>query len=72
MWYLHGNFFINGSRREREKKLDVFRQHLMREYWKGDFTWLVVYPEGTRLFLIRYARVVYKSDFLMNFQVTSK
>uniref|UniRef100_A0A915D3Z0 Acyltransferase C-terminal domain-containing protein n=1 Tax=Ditylenchus dipsaci TaxID=166011 RepID=A0A915D3Z0_9BILA len=52
MWTTHGNFFINGGAQRRHKVLEHFRSHLRSNYWKGDFGWIIMYPEGSRLFLI--------------------
>uniref|UniRef100_A0AC34QN90 Phospholipid/glycerol acyltransferase domain-containing protein n=1 Tax=Panagrolaimus sp. JU765 TaxID=591449 RepID=A0AC34QN90_9BILA len=53
MWTAHGNFFINGGATKRASVLNKFRQHLRDYYWKHDFGWVVMYPEGSRLYLIR-------------------
>ena len=52
-WQLHGNYFINGGRTKRKEALEQFTQHLNEHYWAEHYTWLVMYPEGSRLFLIR-------------------
>ncbi|VDN54211.1 unnamed protein product [Dracunculus medinensis] len=53
MWLIHGNFFINGGSSKREKQLNDFKEHLRKYYWKHDYGWLIMYPEGSRLFLIK-------------------
>lgn len=57
MWTAHGNFFINGGSAHRNKKLADFREHLATNYRKHDYGWVVMYPEGSRLFLIRDSEV---------------
>jgi len=51
MWILHGNFFVNGGARQREQLLGSFGEHLKRNYWMYDYGWIVMYPEGSRMFL---------------------
>lgn len=53
MWTSHGNFFINGGASKREGVLQEFREHLRSQYWRYDYGWIVMYPEGSRLYLIR-------------------
>jgi lysophosphatidylglycerol acyltransferase 1 len=53
MWTAHGNFFINGGASKRAGVLQQFREHLINNYWKFDYGWVVMYPEGSRLFLIK-------------------
>uniref|UniRef100_A0A7E4VI63 PlsC domain-containing protein n=1 Tax=Panagrellus redivivus TaxID=6233 RepID=A0A7E4VI63_PANRE len=53
MWTTHGNFFINGGAAMRDRVLKSFREHLAKYYWRHDFGWVVMYPEGSRLFLIK-------------------
>lgn len=53
MWTAHGNFFINGGADKRHQVLKEFRNHLKNYYWKHDFGWIVMYPEGSRLYLIK-------------------
>uniref|UniRef100_A0AC34FTD4 Phospholipid/glycerol acyltransferase domain-containing protein n=1 Tax=Panagrolaimus sp. ES5 TaxID=591445 RepID=A0AC34FTD4_9BILA len=53
MWGAHGNFFINGGASKRAGVLQQFRDHLINNYWKFDYGWVVMYPEGSRLFLIK-------------------
>jgi len=57
MWTAHGNFFINGGRsaKRREEMLQGFRAQLKANYWKHEHGWVVMYPEGSRLFLIKDA-----------------
>ncbi|VDM39853.1 unnamed protein product [Toxocara canis] len=59
MWLTHGNYFINGGAAQRERLLSQFREHLKNNYWKYDHRWLVIYPEGSRLFLIRESNARY-------------
>uniref|UniRef100_A0A914VC32 Phospholipid/glycerol acyltransferase domain-containing protein n=1 Tax=Plectus sambesii TaxID=2011161 RepID=A0A914VC32_9BILA len=51
MWILHGNYFINGGAHQRERLLGDFGDHLKRNFWTYDYRWIVMYPEGSRLFL---------------------
>uniref|UniRef100_A0A914Z918 Phospholipid/glycerol acyltransferase domain-containing protein n=1 Tax=Panagrolaimus superbus TaxID=310955 RepID=A0A914Z918_9BILA len=53
MWSAHGNFFINGGASKRAGVLQQFRDHLINNFWKFDYGWVVMYPEGSRLFLIK-------------------
>ncbi|KAE9548880.1 hypothetical protein FO519_007905 [Halicephalobus sp. NKZ332] len=53
MWTAHGNFFINGGADKRKMVLEDFKNHLKNYYWKHDFGWIVMYPEGSRLYLIK-------------------
>uniref|UniRef100_A0A0K0EYX5 PlsC domain-containing protein n=1 Tax=Strongyloides venezuelensis TaxID=75913 RepID=A0A0K0EYX5_STRVS len=53
MWTAHGNFFINGGAGKREKVLRDFRDHLNGIYWKNDLGYIVMYPEGSRFYLIK-------------------
>lgn len=46
MWMTHGNFFINGGAKKRNSALNSFKEHLINKYWKNDFGWIVMYPEG--------------------------
>uniref|UniRef100_A0A0N5AYA5 PlsC domain-containing protein n=1 Tax=Syphacia muris TaxID=451379 RepID=A0A0N5AYA5_9BILA len=59
MWLTHGNFFINGGASKRAGVLETFRKHLINNYWKYDHKWIVMYPEGSRLFLIRDSNAKY-------------
>jgi hypothetical protein len=51
MWTTHGNFFINGG--ARALVLKEFREHLKALYWKFGYGFVVMYPEGSRLYLIK-------------------
>lgn len=53
MWLSHGNYFINGGASKRERILKEFKVHLKNNYWKYEHGWIVMYPEGSRLFLIK-------------------
>ncbi|GMR33158.1 hypothetical protein PMAYCL1PPCAC_03353, partial [Pristionchus mayeri] len=53
MWTSHGNFFVNGGPNKREKLLETFRKHLSDYFWSWNYGWVVMYPEGSRLFMIR-------------------
>jgi hypothetical protein len=53
MWTAHGNFFINGGSHNRATQLPRFAAHLRDKYWRFDYRWIVMYPEGSRLFLIQ-------------------
>lgn len=53
MWLSHGNYFINGGASKRERILKEFKTHLKTNYWKYEHGWIVMYPEGSRLFLIK-------------------
>uniref|UniRef100_A0A1I7YM83 PlsC domain-containing protein n=1 Tax=Steinernema glaseri TaxID=37863 RepID=A0A1I7YM83_9BILA len=53
MWTAHGNFFVNGGASKRASVLQTFREHLRSQYWKQDYGFVVMYPEGSRLFLIK-------------------
>uniref|UniRef100_A0A1I7SH86 PlsC domain-containing protein n=1 Tax=Bursaphelenchus xylophilus TaxID=6326 RepID=A0A1I7SH86_BURXY len=53
MWTTHGNFFINGGRTKRDEVLREFGQHLRNNYWEYDYGWVVMYPEGSRLYLVK-------------------
>jgi len=53
MWTTHGNFFVNGGSSRRTAVLQQFREHLSHQYWKQDYGFVVMYPEGSRLFLIK-------------------
>jgi lysophosphatidylglycerol acyltransferase 1 len=55
LWTAHGNFFINGGASKRAGALQEFRDHLKNNFWKHDFGWIVMYPEGSRLFIIKNA-----------------
>ncbi|KAI6191936.1 putative 1-acyl-sn-glycerol-3-phosphate acyltransferase acl-12 [Aphelenchoides bicaudatus] len=55
MWTSHGNFFINGGQAKRAAILNDFREHLRRLYWQWNYGTIVMYPEGSRLFLIKEA-----------------
>uniref|UniRef100_A0A915A811 Phospholipid/glycerol acyltransferase domain-containing protein n=1 Tax=Parascaris univalens TaxID=6257 RepID=A0A915A811_PARUN len=59
MWLTHGNYFINGGASQRERLLKQFREHLKDNYWKFDHRWIVMYPEGSRLYLIRESNARY-------------
>uniref|UniRef100_A0A914I6Z9 Very-long-chain (3R)-3-hydroxyacyl-CoA dehydratase n=1 Tax=Globodera rostochiensis TaxID=31243 RepID=A0A914I6Z9_GLORO len=56
MWTAHGNFFVYGTGvgdAKRAEILKVFKRHLQKNYWKYNYGWVVMYPEGSRLFLIK-------------------
>uniref|UniRef100_A0A0N4ZPD4 PlsC domain-containing protein n=1 Tax=Parastrongyloides trichosuri TaxID=131310 RepID=A0A0N4ZPD4_PARTI len=53
MWMAHGNFFINGGAKRRERVLNDFRKHLNSLYWTNDLGYIVMYPEGSRFYLIK-------------------
>ncbi|KJH40508.1 Acyltransferase [Dictyocaulus viviparus] len=53
MWKAHGNFFINGGASRKTVLLCSFRNHLRNFFYKFDYRWVVMYPEGSRLFLIK-------------------
>ena len=53
MWTAHGNFFVNGGAAKRESLLGKFRDHLCKYFMKYNYGWVVMYPEGSRLFLIK-------------------
>jgi len=55
MWLAHGNFFINGGAKRRAAVLYEFRDHLRESFWRYDYGTVVMYPEGSRLYLIREA-----------------
>jgi lysophosphatidylglycerol acyltransferase 1 len=57
LWTSHGNFFINGGVSKRKAVLQEFQQHLKAKYWRYDYGWVVMYPEGSRLYLIQEAEV---------------
>jgi hypothetical protein len=47
MWLTHGNYFINGGAGKRASAIQSFREHLEKKYWKYDYGWIVMYPEGS-------------------------
>ncbi|VDO71429.1 unnamed protein product [Heligmosomoides polygyrus] len=53
MWSAHGNFFINGGKARKVALLSSFKKHLCNTFYKFDYRWIVMYPEGSRLFLIK-------------------
>uniref|UniRef100_A0A1I7TWF0 PlsC domain-containing protein n=1 Tax=Caenorhabditis tropicalis TaxID=1561998 RepID=A0A1I7TWF0_9PELO len=53
MWTSHGNFFVNGGASKRDSVLNSFRQHLTNSFYKYDFGWVIMYPEGSRLYLVK-------------------
>ncbi|CAL2050533.1 unnamed protein product [Caenorhabditis brenneri] len=53
MWTSHGNFFVNGGASKRDNVLKSFRNHLESSYYKYDFGWVIMYPEGSRLYLVK-------------------
>ncbi|KAL3097420.1 hypothetical protein niasHS_003868 [Heterodera schachtii] len=56
MWTAHGNFFVQGTgvgEAKRAEILKTFRRHLQKNYWKYNYGWVITYPEGSRLFLIK-------------------
>uniref|UniRef100_A0A183C6U4 Very-long-chain (3R)-3-hydroxyacyl-CoA dehydratase n=1 Tax=Globodera pallida TaxID=36090 RepID=A0A183C6U4_GLOPA len=56
MWTAHGNFFVYGTGvgdAKRAEILKVFKRYLQKNYWKYNYGWIVMYPEGSRLFLIK-------------------
>lgn len=58
MWTAHGNFFVQGSgigEAKRLQLLDRFKQHLRKNYWKFDYGWVIMYPEGSRFFVVEEA-----------------
>ncbi|CAD6198476.1 unnamed protein product [Caenorhabditis auriculariae] len=53
-WYLHGNFFVNVVKPDqREAFLKKMTKYMDRHYHEGEFEWVMLYPEGSRLFLIK-------------------
>ncbi|MFH4976601.1 hypothetical protein AB6A40_003310 [Gnathostoma spinigerum] len=59
MWLVHGNFFINGGASRRKQVLEEFKVYLTNNYWKYDYRWIVMYPEGSRLYLIKESNAKY-------------
>ncbi|CAJ0583135.1 unnamed protein product, partial [Mesorhabditis spiculigera] len=53
MWILHGNFFVNGGLNQRIKLLKTFKEHLKKYFARHNYSWVVMYPEGSRFYLIR-------------------
>uniref|UniRef100_A0A8R1I1U4 PlsC domain-containing protein n=1 Tax=Caenorhabditis japonica TaxID=281687 RepID=A0A8R1I1U4_CAEJA len=53
MWTSHGNFFVNGGARRRESQLKLFKDHLKDYFYKFDFGWCIMYPEGSRFYLVK-------------------
>lgn len=58
MWLAHGNFFINGGASKRERMLCDFKNHLLKRYWKNDYGWVVMYPEGLLTFIFFLFRIL--------------
>ena len=49
MWTAHGNFFVHGTgvgEAKRAEILETFKRHLQKNYWKYNYGWVVMYPEG--------------------------
>ncbi|VDO41893.1 unnamed protein product [Onchocerca flexuosa] len=61
MWIIHGNYFVDGGAAKRNQMLENFKTHLKRNYWKYDHRWIVIYPEGGRLYLIKENNARYAS-----------
>ncbi len=60
MWTIAGNFFVNGGdAKQREHLLSAFRDHLNCNYWRYDYGWLIMYPEGSRLYLAQQSGLQY-------------
>ncbi|CAJ0933656.1 unnamed protein product, partial [Mesorhabditis belari] len=53
MWTLHGNFFVNGGPNRKAALLETFKKHLKNFFAKHNYSWIIMYPEGSRLYLIR-------------------
>uniref|UniRef100_A0AC35TME7 PlsC domain-containing protein n=1 Tax=Rhabditophanes sp. KR3021 TaxID=114890 RepID=A0AC35TME7_9BILA len=53
LWDSHNNFFINGGADKREVVLEEFEKHIKKYYWANDFRFIVMYPEGSRFYLIK-------------------
>lgn len=53
MWTSHGNFFVNGGVSKRDSVLSSFRDHLKNSFYKYDYGWVIMYPEGSRLYLVK-------------------
>ncbi|KAF1748309.1 hypothetical protein GCK72_024776 [Caenorhabditis remanei] len=53
MWTSHGNFFVNGGASKRDSVINAFRDHLKNSYYKYDFGWVIMYPEGSRFYLVK-------------------
>ncbi|MCP9257752.1 Protein CBR-ACL-12 [Dirofilaria immitis] len=59
MWIIHGNYFIDGGTAKRNQMIKDFKIHLKRNYWKYDHRWIIMYPEGARLYLIKESNARY-------------
>ncbi|VDM95970.1 unnamed protein product [Thelazia callipaeda] len=59
MWAIHGNFFVKNDKAKREKMIENFKKHLILNYWKYDHRWIIMYPEGARLYLIKKRNAQY-------------
>ncbi|EFO23260.1 acyltransferase [Loa loa] len=59
MWTIHGNYFVDGGAAKRDQMIENFKTHLKRNYWKYDHRWIIMYPEGARLYRIKESNARY-------------
>uniref|UniRef100_A0A915PUU7 Phospholipid/glycerol acyltransferase domain-containing protein n=1 Tax=Setaria digitata TaxID=48799 RepID=A0A915PUU7_9BILA len=59
MWIIHGNYFVDGGAAKRNQMIEDFKIHLKRNYWKYDHRWIIMYPEGARLYRIKESNARY-------------
>lgn len=59
MWAIHGNYFVNAGSSKRKEVMEDFKNHLARNFWKYDHRWIIMYPEGARLYKIRETNARY-------------
>uniref|UniRef100_A0A1I8EE52 Phospholipid/glycerol acyltransferase domain-containing protein n=1 Tax=Wuchereria bancrofti TaxID=6293 RepID=A0A1I8EE52_WUCBA len=50
---IHGNYFVDGDAAKRDQMIEDFKTHLKKNYWKYDHRWIIMYPEGARLYRIK-------------------
>ncbi|VDK89219.1 unnamed protein product [Litomosoides sigmodontis] len=59
MWIIHGNYFVDGGAAKRNQMIEDFKTHLKRNYRKYDHRWIIMYPEGARLYRIKESNARY-------------
>uniref|UniRef100_A0A8R1DSP6 PlsC domain-containing protein n=1 Tax=Caenorhabditis japonica TaxID=281687 RepID=A0A8R1DSP6_CAEJA len=63
VWGTYGNYFVNTVHSsKREMVLRNIREHFDKIYYERDLRWVCLYPEGSRLFLLKKGNAKFEKD----------